>query len=67
MSLPLVFRIEVSDEVDAACTWYDRQREGLGEEFLNSLTQQLDRIQQNPEMYAELYKGVRGAPMRRFQ
>jgi hypothetical protein len=34
MRLPVVFRPEARDEVDEAYAWYERQRPGLGEEFL---------------------------------
>jgi plasmid stabilization system protein ParE len=66
MSLPFVYRAEVRDEIDQAFARYDRQRQGLGEEFLTALQRQLELIGQNPEMYAEFYRRVRGAPMRRF-
>jgi hypothetical protein len=48
MNLPLVFEPEVQGEVDEAYSWYNRQREGLGEVFLVEAQAVLDRIQQNP-------------------
>jgi plasmid stabilization system protein ParE len=66
MSLPLVFPAEVKGEVDDACAWYERQREGLGEEFLAEVEEVLNRVQQNPEAHAVIYRGVRRALVRRF-
>ena len=66
MTLPIDFHLEAVNEVDAAYDWYDEQRRGLGEEFLETLLQQLDDIQARPESWAVLYRKIRACPMRRF-
>ena len=33
MTIPIGFRPEAVDEVDAAYEWYEEQRAGLGEDF----------------------------------
>ena len=66
MTLPIDIRLEAVDEVHAACEWYDEQRAGLGEEFLESLLKQLNDIQARPEGWAVLYRKIRACPMRRF-
>ena len=66
MNLPLDYRPEVRDEIDAAYLWHEQQRVGLGEEFLTVLRDQLDKIQDNPELYGVLYRQVRACPLRRF-
>src|SRR5688572_12094934 len=66
MTLPIAYRPEVQEEIDAAYRHYETQREGLGGEFLVSLRNQLDLIRENPEMYAVLYRSVRASLMRRF-
>jgi plasmid stabilization system protein ParE len=66
MSLPVVFRREAQDEMDEAYGWYERQRAGLGEEFLAAAQDVLDRIQENPESYALVYRDVRRGLTRRF-
>ncbi len=58
--------MEAVDEVDAAYAWYEDQRAGLGEEFLAAFVEQLERIQDNPEAWAVLYRKVRACPLRRF-
>ncbi len=66
MSLPIDFHLEAVDEVDAAFAWYDDQRIGLGEEFLEALLGRLEQIQESPEAWAVLYRKIRACPMRRF-
>ncbi len=52
MNLPLVFQAGVRDEIDEAYTWYEMQRQGLGEQFLTEVQSILDRIKQSPELRA---------------
>ncbi len=66
MSLPLVFQAGVRDEIDEAYAWYEEQRRGLGEEFLAEVQRVLDRIEQNPEIYAPIYQTVRHDRVKRF-
>ncbi len=66
MSLPLVFQAGVRNEIDQAYAWYEDQRRGLGEEFLAEVQRVLDRIEQNPEIYAPIYQAVRHGRVKRF-
>ncbi len=66
MSLPLAFEPEVEADVDEAYAWYERHRVGLGEAFMVEVQAVLDRIQQNPELRATIYREVRRSPLRRF-
>jgi hypothetical protein len=66
MSLPIVFEPEVEAGVDEAYRWYERQRHGLGEDFLAAVRATLGRIQLNPELQAVVYREVRRALVRRF-
>ena len=66
MSLPINFRPEAVEEIDATTQWYDERRLGLGDEFFSALLQQFERIRENPEGWAILYRKVRACPMRRF-
>ena len=66
LTLPIDFRLEAVDEVDAAYEWYDERRADLGEEFLEALFEQLNDIQARPEGWAVLYRKIRACPMRRF-
>jgi hypothetical protein len=66
MTVPINFRPEAVEEIDATFQWYEEQRGGLGEEFFSAFLSQLDRIRENPEGWAVLYRKIRACPMRRF-
>ena len=67
MNLPLVFHSEVRGEVDEAYAWHERQRAGLGEEFLAEVQTVIDRIHQTPELHAVAYRDIRRALVHRFK
>lgn len=66
MSLPVVFQPDAQEEMDHAYAWYEGQRPGLGEAFLAAVREVLTRIQEHPEMYEQLYRGLRRGLTRRF-
>ena len=66
MSLPVVFRPEARAEYDDAVDWYERQRPGLGGDFLDEVQRVLDRIAANPSIHAVVLQDVRKAVVRRF-
>ena len=53
-------------DVAAAYEWYERERAGLGLQFLDQLATTYDRIAQDPLGYQDLESGVRRALLRRF-
>jgi len=66
MSLPLVFQAGVRDDIDEAYDWYEKQRRGLGEDFLAAIQVVLDRIESTPEIHAPIYKAARQGRLKRF-
>jgi plasmid stabilization system protein ParE len=54
------------DDVELAFAWYERQRRGLGFEFLNCVEAALQNIIHYPEIYPIRYSCFRGCPIRRF-
>jgi len=66
VSLPLIYRVEVRDELDEAYAWYEDQRPGLGDEFLKDVQSRLDLIQANPELHAPIFRQVRRSLVKRF-
>jgi plasmid stabilization system protein ParE len=46
--------------------WYERQRDGLGAEFLTAVDEVFERIRETPELYAPEYKSVRRVGLNRF-
>ena len=53
-------------DVEAAFTWYQHERAGLGLEFLDELRVAYGRIADGPLKYRELRSGIRRALLRCF-
>lgn len=66
MKRPLILNPEAEADLSAAQQWYDRQREGLGDEFLSCVDRCLAGIRQNPELHARVFQDLRLALVRRF-
>lgn len=66
MSLPLVLRPVAQAEFDAAATWYEGQRHGLGGDFVSEVQQVLDTIAGQPDRYPVVAGNVREASVNRF-
>jgi plasmid stabilization system protein ParE len=54
------------DDVGLAFAWYERQRRGLGFEFLDCVEIAVKSIIENSEMYRIRYLNFRGCVVRRF-
>ena len=52
--------------MEAAKDWYDAQRVGLGDEFLECVEEVFDRLRQVPGAHAAVHGDVRRALVRRF-
>jgi plasmid stabilization system protein ParE len=66
MKYRLVLRKATGKEYDDAGNWYEQQREGLGEEFTESVQWVLDRIAANPLIHALVLHDVRKAVVKKF-
>lgn len=53
-------------DVEGAFLWYQRQRQGLGDEFLVALEDTVRLIAHNPEAFPLVYRDARRALLRRF-
>jgi len=53
-------------DIEIAFSWYEKQRQGLGFEFLDCIEQAVINIIMLPEMYQESYANFRGCVIRRF-
>lgn len=56
----------VRDEINDAYIWYEKQRFGLGSEFLDELNRVFSAITVNPAQYGFADDGVREGLLRRF-
>jgi toxin ParE1/3/4 len=63
---PLVIRPEAQADLLEARDWYNRQRGGLGEQFIDAVGDLFDQIRAAPELYAKALKNVRRGKLRRF-
>jgi len=54
------------DDLEMAFAWYERQRRGLGFDFLDCVETAIQNIITYPEMYQIRYRDFRGCPIRRF-
>jgi len=66
MGLPVVYRRKVGRDLADYFSWYNGQRDGLGEEFLAAVDSVFDTIEQYPEIFARIHGEVRRAVLSRF-
>ncbi len=64
--MKLLYTDRSKDDVEISFAWYERQRKGLGFEFLDSIEATLQNIRNNPKMYQIRYSRFRGCPIRWF-
>lgn len=66
MAADLIFAAEAEQDIDEAYAWYENQRTGLGEEFLDRVDACLHTICRSPEVHAIVRLNYRRALVRRF-
>lgn len=54
------------NELESALVWYEKQRRGLGLDFLGCVEAALTSIRTNPEIYPICYGNFRRCVVRRF-
>ena len=64
--MKLRYTDRAKDDVELAFAWYERQRRGLGFEFLDCVEIAVMSILENPEMHRNFYSSFRGCVIRRF-
>lgn len=64
--MKLRYTDRAKDDVELAFAWYERQRRGLGFEFLDCVENAVKSIIENPTMYRNHYLNFRGCVVRRF-
>jgi plasmid stabilization system protein ParE len=66
MAAKLTIAPEAARDIDEAYGWYECQRIGLGEEFLNCVDACMQAICRMPEMHPKVYEDYRRGLVRRF-
>jgi plasmid stabilization system protein ParE len=62
----VILRPETETDLAEARSWYERQREGLGDEFLESVENAFGKIDRMPEMHRLIYRDIRRIQTQRF-
>ena len=62
----LVLRPAAAADVEAAYRWYEQQRAGLGNEFLDAVRATLRAIEASPASHAVVHRNTRRGLVRRF-
>ena len=66
MAAELIIAPEAARDIDEAYGWYECQRAGLGEEFLNCVDACVQAICRMPEMHSKVHEDYRRGLVRRF-
>ena|SRR5215210_4473729 len=66
MTPPLSLRSKAKAEIQEAYDYYERQRSGLGNQFLLAVRRTLALVEKTPLLYPKIRKEVRRAPVPRF-
>jgi plasmid stabilization system protein ParE len=66
MAARLVIAPEAEKDLAEGYAWYERQRTGLGEDFLGCVDACIEAICRSPELYAVIHENYRRALVRRF-
>ena len=62
----VLFQPAAAAELDDAYRWYERERRGLGDEFLQASQSVIDRLAENPLAFPLVHRDKRRAVFRRF-
>jgi toxin ParE1/3/4 len=60
------FHPDAESELLDSVLWYDRQRKGLGDEFMHCIDETVERIKRAPEVYPRILKNIRRTTVKRF-
>ncbi len=66
MTKPVLIRPEAQLDLEDAAHWYNRQRGGLGYEFLDEVVRGFASISVNSLSYPIVHKNIRRSLLRRF-
>jgi plasmid stabilization system protein ParE len=66
MSYHLQFTDDAEDDLFYSSKYYDFKQSGLGDRFLASVNEQLERIQINPNLFPVVAPKVHRAPLSKF-
>lgn len=66
----MTWEIQLTDsaweDVFHAVKWYDEQKHGLGDTFIELMDKTIKSISENPDAYKKVYRQVRQASLQKF-
>ena len=62
----LFVRPAAAADIEEAFVWYEARRPGLGDEYLEAVSQAITAIREAPRMHGVIHRDVRRAKVRRF-
>ena len=66
MNFSTSIRPDAEIDIEDAATWYEKQRKGLGNDFLDEIQNALRKISGNPYLYPIVHRNTRRILIRRF-
>jgi plasmid stabilization system protein ParE len=66
MKHTLFFSDDARADINEIFKWYEQQRKGLGDEFLESINKSVIKVLENPYLYQLKYKEQRATILSRF-
>lgn len=66
MTWPVELMPEAEAELEASVNWYEKERAGLGDQFLLAFEAAVDSVRRHPESRAVVALATRRALLRRF-
>lgn len=66
MIFTIHIRPEAEDDIEDAATWYEKQQENLGQDFLAELSSIFKVLSENPNLYPAIYRDTHRAVIHRF-
>jgi len=64
--MKLFYTDQAKEDLENSLAWYERQKIGLGQEFLTCIEVAIQSIKKNPHMYRLYYSVFHGCVVRRF-
>ncbi len=64
--IDITIRPKALKEIEEAWQWYEKQRDGLGDDFVLCVEESLEKISREPELYPFVHKKIRRTLIRRF-
>ncbi len=66
MNYTIHLRPDAEKDIEEAAIWYETQRNGLGDGFLDEILSAFETISDNPYIYAVVHRRTRRALIQRF-